>query len=126
MPDSTGVATGSNTCYFNNFRILIFKDLGKNIRGTGYSWVTRIASFSEDNAAEVIAVGVVRVIIEFVVDPEEDQDEACHPDGEACDIDERIPLVSSDVPEGDLDVIIKHSCLCLQAQFFHIISEIHY
>jgi hypothetical protein len=123
VPDSTGVTAGSNTCYFDNLRILILQDLGKNIGGAGYSRVTR---FPEDNAAETVAVGVVRVIIEFVVDPEEDQDEACHPNGEACDIDERIPLVSSDVPECDLDVIFKHGCFSLRALLFNSLSEIHY
>ena len=113
MPDSTGIAAGSNASDFYNFRIFIFKDLWKDVGCAGYSSVTRIASFLEENAAEAIAVGVVGVIMEFVVDPKEDHDETCHPYGEACNIDEGIPLVSSDVPECDLDVIFKHGSLCL-------------
>ena len=114
MPDSAGVTTGSNASDFDNFRIFIFEDLGKNVGCAGYSSVTRIVGFLEENTTEAIAVGVVGVIMEFVVDPKEDQDETCHPDGESCDIDERIGLVSSDVPECDLNIIFKHVSFCLR------------
>jgi len=53
-------------------------------------------------------VGVEGIIVQFIVDPEEYQDEACHPDRKACDINKGIPFVSQDVPESGFYIVSKH------------------
>jgi hypothetical protein len=45
---------------------------------------------------------------ELVLNPEQDQEGAGHPDGQAGDVDGRIAFVSPDVPERDLQVVFKH------------------
>jgi hypothetical protein len=102
VPDSTGVTACPHACNLNYFRVILFQNLRKNIRGAGNSRIARIAGFLEDNPAEAVAVGMEGIVVELIVGPEKDQDEAGHPHGEACDINEEIPFVSPDVPESGL------------------------
>jgi len=60
-------------------------------------------------------VGVERIIVQLVIGPEKDEDEASHPHGQASYIDEGIAFVSLDVPEGCFDVVFKHGDSCFRA-----------
>jgi hypothetical protein len=58
-------------------------------------------------------VGVDRVVVQLVIDPEENEDEASHSHGQTSYIDDGIAFVSLDIPETHLEVIFKHSGSCL-------------
>jgi hypothetical protein len=48
------------------------------------------------------------VIAHFMIDPYQDKETAGHSYGNPGNIDERIALVSGDVPQSDFQIIVKH------------------
>jgi len=48
------------------------------------------------------------IIAEFVVDIYEDTDAAGHPYSQAGDIDDGVGLLSFEIPEGNLQVVVEH------------------
>jgi hypothetical protein len=48
------------------------------------------------------------VVVEFVLDPQEHTHRAGQPEGEACDVEQRIAFVAVEVAEGDLEVVAEH------------------
>jgi len=48
------------------------------------------------------------VIAHFMIDPNQDQKTAGHSHCKPGNIDERIALVSNDVPQSDFQIIVKH------------------
>lgn len=108
IPDSAGIAAGPHPGYLGYLRIVILQNLRKNIGRTRYPWITWIASFFQDNAAETVTVGMEGIVVELVVGPEENKNKAGHAHSEAGDIDEKIPFIPPDISEGGLDVVFKH------------------
>ena len=62
----------------------------------------------QDDAMGVFIVGDIAVIAELVLHIEKDQDAAGDPDRKSQQIDERIPLMAGDVPEGCFEIVFKH------------------
>jgi hypothetical protein len=116
VPNSAGVCAGPDPVYFNDFRVFFLEDFGQNIGSTGYSRITRIIGFLENDAVELVAVSVERIIVQLVINPEEDENEATHPHGQPGYIDEGIAFVSLDVPKSGLDVIFIHDFQSVSSQ----------
>ena len=62
----------------------------------------------QDDAVGVLIIRDIAIIAEFVLHIKKDQDAAGDSDGQSQQIDERIPLMAGDVPEGCFEIVFKH------------------